>query len=84
MLDRRQCQKNPQNNNICLPAGTSMMLYVAPLVIAVLILAVVLAVVCKVKPWKMKEPVILPRPLVSSLIFFFWLMQKENLVLWLC
>lgn len=46
-----------------------MMVYVVPLVIAALIMALVLAVVCVVKPWRFKEPVTLPQSLVSSLIF---------------
>lgn len=46
-----------------------MMVLVAPLVVAALIIAVVAAVVCKVKPWHMKEPVTLPQSLVSSLVF---------------
>lgn len=45
------------------------MVFVAPLVIAALIIAVVLVVVCKVKPWQMKEPDTLPPSLVSSVIF---------------
>lgn len=63
MLDK----KTPQH--ICLPADTSMMVFVVPLVIAALIIVVMLVVVCKVKPWRMKEPITFPQSLVSSLIF---------------
>lgn len=45
------------------------MALVAPLVIAALIIAGVLGLVCKVKPWEMKEPITLPQSLVRSLIF---------------
>lgn len=61
MLDR--CK------HICLPAETSMMLMAVSLVLAALIITVALVVVCKVKPWQMKEHVTIPQSLVSSLNF---------------
>lgn len=54
-----------------------MLIYVVPLLVAVLIIAVVLAICCKVKAWIMK-PVPLPRPLVT-----FFLDSSFNLFLWL-
>lgn len=41
-----------------------MLIYVVPLLVAVLIIAVVLAICCKVKAWIMK-PAPLPGPLVT-------------------
>lgn len=68
MLDRRKCKKQKQKP-ICLPAETNVMVFVVPLVVAALIIVGVLALVCMVKSWVMKETVPLPPSLVSSLIF---------------